>query len=74
MTNYQPEIAEYFEDGVDLVMYSGMADLAAKAEYYLGHEEERIAIAENGSRKVREGFDLKKRVAQMWEVVMESCN
>ncbi|MBD5462806.1 MAG: glycosyltransferase [Lachnospiraceae bacterium] len=74
LTNYQPEIAEYFEDGVDLVMYSGMADLAAKAEYYLGHEEERIAIAENGNRKVREGFDLKKRVAQMWEVVMESCN
>ena len=74
LTNYQPEIAEYFEDGVDLVMYSGMADLVAKAEYYLGHEEERIAIAENGNRKVREGFDLKKRVAQMWEVVMESCN
>lgn len=74
MTNYQPEIAEYFEDGVDLVMYSGMADLAAKAEYYLDHEEARIAIAENGSRKVREEFDLKKRVAEMWEVVMESCN
>lgn len=74
LTNYQPEIAEYFEDGVDLVMYSGMADLTAKAEYYLDHEEARIAIAENGSRKVREEFDLKKRVAEMWEVVMESCN
>ncbi|MDE5907480.1 MAG: glycosyltransferase [Lachnospiraceae bacterium] len=73
LTNYQPEIAEYFEDGVDLVMYSGMADLVAKAEYYLNHEKERIAIAENGSRKVREDFDLKKRAAQMWEAVIESC-
>lgn len=73
LTNYQPEIAEYFEDGVDLVMYSGMADLVAKAEYYLNHEEERIGIAENGSRKVSEEFDLIKRVSQMWEVVMESC-
>lgn len=73
LTNYQPEIAEYFEDGVDLVMYSGMADLAAKAEYYLDHEEERAAIAENGSRKVREEFDLEKKAAQMWEAVTESC-
>lgn len=72
LTNYQPEIAEYFEDGVHLVMYSGMADLAAKAEYYLSHEEQRLAIAENGSRKVREEFDLDKRTAQMWEAVMES--
>ena len=73
LTNYQPEIAEYFEDGVDLVMYSGMADLVAKADYYLNHEEERIAIAEHGNRKVREEFDLKKRVAGMWEAVIESC-
>ena len=73
LTNYQPEIAEYFEDGIDLVMYSGMADLVAKADYYLNHEEERIAIAEHGNRKVREEFDLKKRVAGMWEAVIESC-
>lgn len=73
LTNYQPEIAEYFEDGVDLVMYSGMADLVAKADYYLNHEKERIAIAENGSRKVRQEFDLRKRVSLMWETVMESC-
>lgn len=73
LTNYQPEIAEYFEDGVELVTYSGMADLAAKVEYYLNHEEERRAIAENGNRKVREEFDLEKRVAQMWEKVMEAC-
>lgn len=69
LTNYQPEIGEYFEDSVDLVMYSGMADLAAKAEYYLEHEEERLAIAESGSRKVREVFSLEKRAAEMWETV-----
>lgn len=68
LTNFQPEIAEYFEDGADLVMYSGMADLAAKAEYYLNHEKERIAIAESGNRRVKEEFDLKKKALQMWEV------
>lgn len=46
-----------------------MADLAAKAEFYLEHEEERLAIAESGSRKVREVFSLEKRAAEMWETV-----
>lgn len=69
LTNFQPEIAEYFEDGVDLAMYSGMADLAAKAEYYLTHEEERLAIAKNGNRKVREEFDLQKKAVWMWKEV-----
>lgn len=71
LTNYQPEIAEYFEDGTHLVMYSGLADLAAKAEYYLNHDEERLAIAQNGNRKVRECFDLGECVAKMWEMMGE---
>jgi len=71
LTNYQPEIAEYFEDGVDLVMYSGMADLVAKTEYYLNHAEERIAIAEQGNEKVQKYFDLEKRVAEMFHIVAE---
>lgn len=69
LTNYQPEIAEYFEDGVDLVMYSGIADLVAKTEYYLAHEEERTAIAQNGNKKVREFFALQQRVEEMWKLV-----
>lgn len=69
LTNYQPEIAEYFEDGVDLVMYSGIADLTAKAEYYLTHEEERFTIAQNGNKKVREFFALQQRVEEMWKLV-----
>lgn len=72
LTNYQPETAEYFEDGVDLVMYSGIADLAAKAEYYLKHEEERTAIAQSGNRKVRDFFGLEQKVREMWELVCEA--
>lgn len=56
ITNYQPEILDYFEPGVDLVVYDSMADLQQKVEYYLEHEEERKQIAENGYRKVCEGF------------------
>lgn len=71
LTNYQPEIAEYFEDGVDLVMYSGISDLAAKTEYYLTHEEERAAIAQNGNKKVREFFALRQKVVEMWRILDE---
>lgn len=71
LTNYQPETAEYFEDGVDLVMYSGLSDLAAKTEYYLMHEEERASIVQNGNRKVRELFELKQKVKEMWSIVDE---
>lgn len=71
LTNYQPEIAEHFEDGVELVMYTGMEDLAEKAEYYLCHEEERAAIAKAGMKKVREAFSLKEKLARLLRIVEE---
>lgn len=71
LTNYQPEIAEWFEDGVELVMYTSMEDLEYKADYYLQHEEERKAIAEAGCKKVMELFDLKEKLSEMVEIVEE---
>lgn len=56
LTNWQEEIAENFVDGEELVMYSDMKDLVAKADYYLKHDEERIAVARAGYRKVKELF------------------
>ncbi len=53
LTNYQTGIAELFEDGADLVMYSSLEDAAEKAEYYLSHEKERKEIAQNGFRKLK---------------------
>lgn len=69
LTNYQPEIAEYFVDGKELVMYTDMADLLAKVEYYLSHEEERKQIAENGRRKIEAEHCLKGRVWEMLTVI-----
>lgn len=56
ITNYQKEICDYFEPGVELVVYDSLADLQQKVAYYLEHEEERRQIAENGYRKVCEIF------------------
>lgn len=53
ITNFQSEIPEYFEDGVDLVTYDSLPDLEEKINYYLLHEEERLEIAKNGYEKVK---------------------
>ena len=74
LTNYQPEIAEYFEDGVELVMYTGLSDLVAKVGYCLEHEQERKQIAECGNKKVKEFFSVEKSLQEIFGVVFESSN
>ena len=65
LSNYQPELAEYFIDGEDCIMYYSLEDALAKCEYYLTHEEERLAIACNGREKVKALFGYKDRLKKM---------
>lgn len=69
ITNYQPEIAEYFEDGKDLVIFSDFKDLCEKIDYYLANPAEREMIAQNGLSKVRKLFSLEEKVKQIVSVV-----
>lgn len=65
LTNYQPEIAEFFEDGIDLVMFTDLNDMLNKIDYYLSHEAERKAISYNGYNKVKEKFNLKNYMSKV---------
>lgn len=56
LTNYQAELAEYFENGRELVWFESPDDMLDKAEYYLSHEEERIQIAANGHEAAQSLF------------------
>lgn len=69
MTNYQPEIAEFFEDGADLVMYSSIEDLKSKVSYYLEHEQERAQIALNGYKKVKQNHSLGKAIDSVLKTI-----
>lgn len=69
LTNYQPEIAEHFEDGKDLVMYEDFSDLYRKIDYYLVHEKERKAIAHTGYLKVKERFDYRQGIGKIAEIL-----
>jgi hypothetical protein len=57
LSNYQPELAEFFEDGKEMVMFYDRKDLLEKTRYYLLHDDERREIAANGRKKVEELFD-----------------
>lgn len=69
LTNYQPEIAEYFIDGEELVMYHSFEDMYEKIDYYLEHEDERKQIARAGYKKVKECFNYIKGFGQIVEIL-----
>jgi len=46
-----PETRRLFEPMTDYVPYNSIPDLLDKARYYLEHDDERAAVAENGHKK-----------------------
>ena len=68
MTNYQPELTEHFEIGVDLEAYSSIEELVDKCQYYLTHEDERKQIALNGYQKVKASHTYQSRILEMVRV------
>lgn len=65
LTNYQPEIAEHFADGEEVVMYTSLCDAVEKCRYYMEHEEERLEIARKGYEKVKQMFRYEDRINTM---------
>ncbi|MCH5262968.1 MAG: glycosyltransferase [Lachnospiraceae bacterium] len=68
ITNRQPEIVEYFEDGRDVVTFTSVEECLDKIGYYLAHDEERRAIAAAGQQKVRELFSYEKGLERLFNV------
>ncbi len=48
ITNYQADFADCYTAGEDFVYYENKEDLLDKIQYYLEHEDERVAIAKHG--------------------------
>lgn len=65
LTNFQTEFLDYFVPDEDFVYYNDTEDLLNKIEYYLSHDKERIEIAENGYRKVKEDHSFEKCFQEM---------
>ncbi len=67
LSNYQPELAEYFVDGQDVVMYESMEDAMEKAIFYKEHEEIRRRIAANGHDKAAVLFSYDTQLCKIFE-------
>lgn len=65
ITNYQPEIAELFKDGQELVIYTDVHDCIDKVSYYLKNDAAREKIARRGHDAVKERFRLDAAVKTM---------
>ncbi len=66
LSNYQPELAEIFEDGKDAILYESIEDALEKMDFYLKRDGLREKIARNGYQKVRERFTYPSRLAQIF--------
>lgn len=69
LSNAQPELLEYFEEGKDFAAYRDELDLVEKASYYLKHEEERRAIAARGKWKTEKYFTYQNQFKKMFEII-----
>lgn len=69
LTNYQPEIAENFIAGEEVVMFQSTEELLYLADYYLQHEEERKEIAYRGWKKVCEKFSYESQLEKIFAVL-----
>ena len=65
MSNWQPELAEFFSDGEDVIMYSSLEEAVDKATWYLEHEEERTQIAGHARSILEEHFSYGDKLEQI---------
>ncbi len=65
LSNFQADYLDEFVPGEDFDYYESKEDLMHKLNYYLSHEEERMAIARNGHDKIADGHTFRHRVREM---------
>ncbi len=71
LTNYQAEIEDLFTIGHEIEVFHDLQELLEKCSYYLTHEKERLTIAMNGYKKVREHYSYTQRMQQILKTIEE---
>lgn len=66
LSNWQPEIEEYFAEGIEIVTFGSLQECMDKIAYYITHEEERRRIAAAGQIKVRELFSYRRGLEKLF--------
>ncbi|MDD3415228.1 MAG: DUF3880 domain-containing protein [Lachnospiraceae bacterium] len=67
LTNWQPEIEEYFSPGRELETFGSLEEGMEKIEFYLTHNDMRMKIAERGLEKVKDKFGFDRFTGMVME-------
>lgn len=62
-------LADYYEDGKEIVTYKNPKDLIRKIKYYLAHNEEREAIAKAGYERTLRCHTYEKRFEEIFKII-----
>ena len=65
LSNFQRDLQYHFVPGEDFVYYESRKDLLDKIDYYLVNENERMDIARNAHRKIKEQHTFNVRVKEI---------
>lgn len=68
LSNYQNELAQNFENGVEMVCFDGKDDLIEKVRYYLENDNERENIALKGYEKVKREYSYEVLLGNIFEI------
>jgi hypothetical protein len=69
LTEHQPELAEYFEPGTEVLTYTDRDDLLDKARYYLGHQEQAERIRRAGLERAWRDHTWQQRFKQLFQAL-----
>jgi spore maturation protein CgeB len=69
LTEDQPELAEYFEPGKEVLTYVDRQDLLDKARYYLAHQEESERIRRAGFCRAKNDHTWQHRFRELFDVL-----
>lgn len=61
--------SNWFNEGKEIVSYSSLEDLRQKISYFLGHQDEREAIAKAGQQRARREHTYEERMRVVLEVL-----
>ncbi len=65
LTDWREDVGRMFEVGKEIVTYQDAADCRRLIEYYLGHPDERAAIAAAGQRRAHREHTVSLRLAEL---------
>lgn len=71
LTNYQPEMEQYFTFGEELDIFEDMGEMLEKTAFYLEHQELRQKIAGKGQRLVSREHSYEVRLEELFAILKE---